>query len=181
MDTNFDKSIHSPPLKTQKLSFATQVFLRVLASAATVAAAWVVFTTSQTAVVYGIQVDARYSYSSAFKFLAYANVVASAFSLLSLFLVFVLARTPLHSTHFFHFFLHDLSMAVLLMAACSATTAIGYVGKYGNSHTGWMPICDQFGRFCNRVIISALLSYLGCAVYLILTIISAKKSQQLGA
>ncbi|KAK4410738.1 CASP-like protein 1F1 [Sesamum angolense] len=181
MAINFDKSLHTPPSKTQKLLFATQVFLRLLAIAATSAAACVMLTTSQTTVVYGIQVDARYSYSSAFKFLAYANVVASVCSLLSLFLAFLLTKTALHSTHFFYFFLHDLTMTVLLIAGCSAATAIAYVGKYGNTHTGWMPICDNFGKFCNRIITSGFLSYVGFAVYLILTIISAKKSQQLGA
>ncbi|KAL0464074.1 UNVERIFIED_CONTAM: CASP-like protein 1F1 [Sesamum latifolium] len=138
-------------------------------------------TTTQTTVLYGIQFDARYSYSPAFKFLAYANVVASVFSLLSLFLAFVLLKTAPNPTHFFYFFLHDLIWTLLLMAGCSAATAIAYVGKYGNNHSGWMPVCDNFGKFCNRIMTSGILSYLGFAVYLILTIISAKKSQQLGA
>ncbi|KAL2515152.1 CASP-like protein [Forsythia ovata] len=40
------------------------------------------------------------------------------------------------------------------MAGCSAGIAIGYLGKYGNSHTGWMPICDHFAKYCQRVTIS---------------------------
>ncbi|KAL0290384.1 UNVERIFIED_CONTAM: CASP-like protein 1F1 [Sesamum calycinum] len=73
MAINFDKSLHTPPSKTLKLPFATQVFLRLLAIAATSAAACVMLTTRQTTVVYGIQVDARYSYSSAFNLCPYSS------------------------------------------------------------------------------------------------------------
>lgn len=65
----------------------------------------------------------------------------------------------------------------LLMAGCAAATAIGYVGKYGNSHTGWMAICDHFSKFCNKLILSIMLSYLSFFFYLCLTIISANRSR----
>lgn len=64
-------------------------------------------------------------------------------------------------------------MMVLVVSACAAATAIGYVGKYGNSHTGWTPICDHFGKFCHRVTTSVAISYLAVLCLLILTIISA--------
>lgn len=70
-------------------------------------------------------------------------------------------------------------MAVVLMAASVAATAIGYVGKYGNSHTGWIAICDHFPKFCNRATLSALFSYLAFIFYLVLTIISANISRQI--
>ncbi|KAG8388122.1 hypothetical protein BUALT_Bualt02G0092900 [Buddleja alternifolia] len=170
----------SPPLiKTHKFVFLTQIFLRILAIAATFAAAWLTITSKETTVVYGIQVDARYSYSPAFKFLALANLIAFGFSVLSLFLVFIAGRKAVNPTYYFYIFLHDLAISLLLIAGCAAATAIAYVGKYGNSHTGWMAICDHFAKFCNRVKASAMLSYLAFAFYLILTIISACNSRRI--
>lgn len=65
----------------------------------------------------------------------------------------------------------------LLMAGCSSATAMGYLGKYGNSHAGWMPICGYFDKYCNRITIAVALSYIGFLFYFFLTIISASKSR----
>ena len=70
-------------------------------------------------------------------------------------------------------------MVALLMAGCAAATAIGYVGKYGNSHSGWIAICDNFGKFCDKVTISVMLSYFAFGFYLFLTIISATMSRHI--
>ncbi|KAL5979199.1 hypothetical protein ACLOJK_019097 [Asimina triloba] len=45
-------------------------------------------------------------------------------------------------------------MMGMVIGATSAGTAVAYVGLYGNSHTGWAAICDRFGKFCDRIIIS---------------------------
>ncbi|XP_059645044.1 CASP-like protein 1F1 [Cornus florida] len=178
MDGIESKVMKNPHPKTHKLFMAAQFSFRILAIVTTLAAAWTMFTSKQSVVVYGIAVDARYSYSSAFKFFAFANLIACIFSVLSLFLVFVLGRKGSDATNFFYMFLHDLVMMTLVMAACAAATAIGYVGRYGNSHTGWMAICDNFAKFCDRVTVSVVLSYLSFIFYLFLTIISASKSRQ---
>ncbi|XP_057767577.1 CASP-like protein 1F2 [Salvia miltiorrhiza] len=168
----------SPP---SSKSHATQIFLRILAIGTTLSAACLMFTNKQATVVYGIPVDARYTYSPAFKFFAFANIVAFALSLLSLILVFLMGRKAASSTHYFCLFLHDLIITTLLMAALAASWAIAYVGKFGNSHTGWIQICDHFGKFCNRGIASTLLGFLGVIIYLILTIVSANQSRQIRA
>ncbi|KAG8379485.1 hypothetical protein BUALT_Bualt07G0093400 [Buddleja alternifolia] len=174
MATAVDKSF-----KTHKKFVLTQISFRFMCIGATLAATWIMFTTKQTALVYGIQVDARYSYSPAFKFLAVANLIACAFSVLSLFLAFVMGNKAVDSTHYFYLFLHDLVMTLLLMAGCAAATAIGYVGRYGNSHSGWIAICGYFDKFCNKATIATMLSYIATLLYLTLTIISAKKSNQI--
>lgn len=69
------------------------------------------------------------------------------------------------------------AVTTLLMAACAAASAIGLVGKFGNSHVGWMAICNDFGRFCDRIIVAVTLSYLAFLVHLLLTVISANKSR----
>lgn len=71
------------------------------------------------------------------------------------------------------------SILSLALAGCAAATAIGYVGKYGNRHSGWSPICDQFGEFCKRVTNAVIFAYLAVLFLLMLTIISASKSRQI--
>ncbi|XP_047938455.1 CASP-like protein 1F1 [Salvia hispanica] len=162
-------------------SHKIQILLRILAIATTLSAACIMITNKQVKVVYGIQVDARYSYSPAFKFYAFANIVASALAILSLIVVLLMGRKAVHSAHYFGLFLHDLIVTVLLMAGLGAAMGIAYVGKYGNSRSGWMPICDHFGKFCNRGVVSVVLGFMGFFVYLFLTIISANQSRKIPA
>ncbi|KAG9144207.1 hypothetical protein Leryth_021871 [Lithospermum erythrorhizon] len=122
--------------KTHKLSFVAQIFLRVLVIVTTIVASWLILTSKQTVVVYGITADASYKYSSAYKFFAYANLIACVFSVLSLLLVaFIIGNNKrFNQSKYFYLFLHDLLLTVLLMAGCAAATAIGYLAKYGNNH-----------------------------------------------
>ncbi|KAL9422771.1 hypothetical protein AB3S75_034949 [Citrus x aurantiifolia] len=166
---------HHQPLKYQKRFHVAQICLRILAIATALAATWVILTSKQHLVIFGIPFDARYSYSSAFKFFAFANVAASAFSLLSLLYLLIVPA------NYFLLFLHDLFTMSLLLAGCAAATAVGYIGRYGNEHIGWMAICEQFGKFCNKVTASVILSYLSFLCLLVLTIISASRSRQFQA
>ncbi|XP_042058947.1 CASP-like protein 1F1 isoform X2 [Salvia splendens] len=172
-------AISKDNLNTPKSHYASQIFLRILAIATTLSAACLMITNKQATLIFGIQVVARYSYSPAFKFYAFANIAAFALSVLSLIAVFLMERKPLNSTFYFCLFLHDLTVTVLLMAGLGAAMAIAYVGKFGNSHSGWMQICDHFGKFCNRVIASSVVGFLGLFVYLILTIVSANQSRKI--
>ncbi|KAB2633117.1 CASP-like protein [Pyrus ussuriensis x Pyrus communis] len=179
MASTGSKFQQNPPLKTQKIFLGVQIFMRTATMTATLAATWVMVTNKQSSQIIGIEFDARYYYSPTFKFFAYANAVVSAFCLLSLFLVFLIHRHGSNPTNYFILFLHDLVMLCLLMAGCSAATAIGYVGQYGNSHSGWAPICDHFGKFCKRGTDSVVLSYLSLVFLLMLTISSATKSRKI--
>lgn len=42
-------------------------------------------------------------------------------------------------------------MALLLDSSISACLAVGLVGKNGNTHAGWLPICEQVPKFCDHV------------------------------
>ncbi|KMT10888.1 hypothetical protein BVRB_5g113030 [Beta vulgaris subsp. vulgaris] len=154
-----------------------QIGLRVSALVTSIAATSIVFTSKQTTLVFGIQMDAKYTYSSAFKFFAFTTAIASLFSFLSLGFTFILRRVVSSKTkyHFF-FFMHDLVIMSVLLAGCAAATAIGYVGQYGYEHAGWMPICDHFPTFCHKVTASVVLAYFSLIFFFFLTIISATKS-----
>ncbi|GFZ08020.1 hypothetical protein Acr_19g0009570 [Actinidia rufa] len=178
MDGVEAKTMQNPPLKTHKYSLGCQICLRLLASVASLAAVWIMRTSNQSLVLYGIHMDAKYSYSSAFKFFAVANLIACSFSVKSLFAAVILARKCSNPNKFFYLFLHDLIVMTLVMAACAAATAIGVVARNGNVHTGWIAICDNFVRFCHRITISVTLSYVSFVLYLLLTIISANKARK---
>ncbi|KAB5525189.1 hypothetical protein DKX38_022938 [Salix brachista] len=180
MANNEAKFSKNQPWKTKKLFFVTQIFSRIVAMAASSASSWLMITSKQVIDIAGIVLDARYSYSPEFKFLAYTNIVAGCFSLLSLLFLVLVARQGSNPTHYFFLFLHDLALMSLIIGGCAAATAIGFLGKHGNGHTGWMKICDHFGRFCNTVTVSVILSYLSLICLLILTITSASKSRKMG-
>ncbi|KAK6920462.1 Casparian strip membrane protein domain, partial [Dillenia turbinata] len=178
MDGLQEKNLRNPTQKTQKMFHASQMVLRILAILSTSASCWIMVTSKQTADVFGIQMDAKYSYASAFKFCAFANAVVCAFSVISLVTTFFLSRPKSDSTNYFLLFMHDLIMMSLVLAGTSAGTAIGYVGKYGSSHAGWLAICHSFDKFCDRVTLSLVFSYTAFLLYLILTVITANKSRQ---
>ncbi|KAJ8559765.1 hypothetical protein K7X08_003823 [Anisodus acutangulus] len=173
------KNMQSPPLKPYKCLLGTQILLRILATAFTLASTWILLTSKQTVTVFGLEMDARYSYSPIFKFFALANMIGCAFSVLSLFLAFVVGHKGLDPKNSFYMFLHDLIVLALLLAGCAAATAVGYVGKYGEMHSGWMPICEHVSKFCHKVTSSVMLSYFAVLFYLCLAIISANQSRQI--
>ncbi|KAJ0798513.1 putative casparian strip membrane protein [Helianthus annuus] len=86
----------------------SQVSLRLAAAAASIAAACLMLNSRQSKVLFGTNLDARYTYSPAFKFFTMMNVVACVFSVFSLLPVFVLSRKLSNSLNYFFLFLHDL-------------------------------------------------------------------------
>ncbi|KAF3438513.1 hypothetical protein FNV43_RR21275 [Rhamnella rubrinervis] len=179
MSTIESKFQTNPPLKIQKVFLGAQICLRILVTASTLAATWIIITSKQSTQIIGMTFDVRYSYSTAFKFFALANAIVCVFSVLSLILVLLLRHQCSNPANYFFLFLHDLFMVSLVLAGCAAATAIGYVGRYGNSHSGWSPICDHFGNFCKRVTNSVIFSYLAVLFLLMLTIMSVSKSRQI--
>ncbi|XP_042497838.1 CASP-like protein 1F1 isoform X2 [Macadamia integrifolia] len=157
----------------EKYRMIPQVLLRTLVIACTLAAACLLFTSKQTTIVYGISFDASYSYEPSSLFFGYANVAACALTLLSLAICcFIHQRWA-----YFFLFLHDLVVLTVLMAACAGSTAVGQIGRNGNTHSSWMPICDHFAKFCTRVATSVAFSYLAVLMFFALTVLSALRIQ----
>ncbi|KAM3247427.1 CASP-like protein 1F1 [Capsicum annuum] len=173
------KSIENSPMKSQKYFMCAQIFLRILATSFTLTAACIIFNSNQTVTVFTVETEARYTYSPSLKFFAYANIIVCAFSIFSLFLASIIGRNGLHPNKYFCLFVHDMIMMSVLLAGCASATTIGYVGKYGEMHSGWMPICDSVAKFCHKMIASVIFSYFGVIFYLCLTILSANQSRNI--
>eukprot|EP01018_Ginkgo_biloba_P017212 Gb_26814 [translate_table: standard] len=139
------------------------IFFRLLALVATLAAALVMATSNQTLnTPIGRWITANYHYSPAFMFFVVANTIACGYSLLSIVLNSIANVIKWRSFAFTRciLILCDLIMAVLLSSGASAATAIGHVGLKGNSHVGWNEFCSFYVRFCAHVggaIVSSLI------------------------
>ncbi|KAL5718862.1 hypothetical protein ACHQM5_011722 [Ranunculus cassubicifolius] len=169
----------TPSPSSQKGFLIAEVLLRTFGLAATMVGTALMATDNQTIQFFGIEMEAKYSYATALKFYVAANSAASFVSLLSLFALIYYVRLD-KSCHcqkkFYTIFLLDLTVVVCVVSGSSAASTIAYMGKYGNSHAGWMPICDHFGKWCNKVLASLLSSYAAAFLYLVLTIWSAWKA-----
>eukprot|EP01018_Ginkgo_biloba_P017215 Gb_12158 [translate_table: standard] len=110
--------------------------LRLLAVAATLAAAILMATDNQAISIAMGSVRATYHYSPAFIFFVVANAIACCYSMLSLIHSIInVITSPSRSPFsiFMHFFFDLIIAAMLLAAACAAGT-IAYLGIRGNSH-----------------------------------------------
>ncbi|XP_022883700.1 CASP-like protein 1F1 [Olea europaea var. sylvestris] len=144
-----------------------------LAIAGTLATTRLTLTSKQTVVVFRIIVDARYSYSSSFNsiFVYYFHpwLQSCGFKKLLLRLSARLGFEIVRPT----------ILTMLLMSGCTAAIAIGYLGKYGNNHTGWIGICDHFTKYCSRIMLSVMLSFICVMFYLFLTVNSVNVSRKI--
>jgi uncharacterized protein (TIGR01569 family) len=61
---------------------------------------------------------------------------------------------------------------MLLTSSVSAALAVAHVGKKGNSHAGWLPICGQVPKFCNQVTGALIAGLIAAIIYLLLFIFS---------
>ncbi|KAL6011722.1 hypothetical protein ACLOJK_002186 [Asimina triloba] len=169
----------NPTKKAATTLVFIQVSLRLLAFAAAIAATLVTTMSKETVVIFGLTVEAKYSYSPAFKFFAAGNAIASAYALLSApFASILSSRASVRNSDFF-LFLFDLMVMGLLISSVSAATATGYLSKKGNSHTGWAPVCDHLEKYCEKVASSIFCSVAAAILYFLIVLASALKAKQI--
>ncbi|XP_057460533.1 CASP-like protein 1C1 [Actinidia eriantha] len=143
------------------------LLLRVLALGSTFAAAVVMATSHEKANMFGVRFEAKYSHTPAFKYFLVANVVGSVYSFLVLFL-------PAESLLWRSVVALDVVMTMLLTSGVSAALAIAYVGKKGNSHAGWLPICGPVENYCHHVRGALASGFVAVLIYMILLLYSIK-------
>ncbi|GJN38247.1 hypothetical protein PR202_gb27272 [Eleusine coracana subsp. coracana] len=152
---------------------AVRVVLRAVTAAAAGVAA-VVMATSQEmsdAFVFGFQMEAKFQYSPSLVFFVIANAVACAYSLLALIV-------PLESPAARFVLMADVIVSMLLSGAIGAAAAVSDLGKNGNSHAFWQPICGLVETFCQHVggaLISSLVAVILCFLALIYSIYALTK------
>ncbi|MCD7448800.1 hypothetical protein HAX54_046646 [Datura stramonium] len=139
--------------------------LRLLALGASVAAIIIMVTSHDSAQVLGMTFEAKFANTPTFKYFVGVNILASGYSLIVLFFPTknLLGRILL---------ITDIIMTLLLDSSISACLAISEVGKKGNSHAGWLPICGQVPKFCDRVAGSLIAGFAASILYFLLLLFS---------
>ncbi|KAI0488154.1 CASP-like protein 1C1 [Dendrobium catenatum] len=137
------------------------ILLRLMAMAAVIAAAVVMATSHETTTYFNLTLKADFTQTPSFKFFLIANCIAALYSLLALFAswTFIPPRWVM---------VFDVMIAMLLTSAMAAALAIAQIGKKGNQHAGWLPICDQVPKYCNHVMGALISGFVGLLFYTII-------------
>jgi uncharacterized protein (TIGR01569 family) len=148
-----------------KLHRLISVVLRLAAAGAAAAAAIIMVTSHETTSFFGIEMEAKYSYTPSFVFFVVAFAVAFAYSLL------VLLVRP-GSTPSRLVLLSDVIVGMLLVGAVAAAGAISDIGRNGNTHAGWLPICGQVRAYCGHVMGALIAGFVSLVVYFLIIMYS---------
>ncbi|XP_047339130.1 CASP-like protein 1C1 [Impatiens glandulifera] len=141
--------------------------MRLIALGATISATLVMVTARDSATVLNLTFDAKYTNSPSFEYFVIANAIASAYSLVILFL-------PSKFSFWRLVLILDIVVSVLLDSSISVALAIGYVGKKGNEHAGWLPVCGQVPKFCNHIAGAMASGFVAALLYFVLVIYSLR-------
>jgi uncharacterized protein (TIGR01569 family) len=63
-------------------------------------------------------------------------------------------------------------IGMVLTGAVAATGALAEVGKNGNTHAGWLPICGQVHAYCSRVSGALIAGFAALVLYFLIIMYS---------
>lgn len=63
-------------------------------------------------------------------------------------------------------------MVALTTSAAAAAAAIVYLAHSGNTSANWLPICQQFTDFCQKVSGAVVASFITAAIFTFLIVLS---------
>lgn len=95
-----------------------------------------------------------------YRFFVIAKAIGGVYSLVLLFIPTTILRRL--------FLALDMVVTMLLAVSVAAAVAVGEVGRNGDYHAGWPPICDQVPKFCNHVMGALILGFFGVCVHIFL-------------
>ncbi|XP_050213835.1 CASP-like protein 1C2 [Mercurialis annua] len=144
------------------------ILLRLVALAATVVAIVVMVRSHDSATVLNLTFTAKYNNTPAFKYFAIIEGIASVYTAIVILLCSkgILDRLVI---------ILDMVITVLLTSSISAALAIAEVGKKGNSHAGWLPVCGQVPEFCDQATIALVAGFVAAILYFLLLLCSLHK------
>ncbi|CAH8391779.1 unnamed protein product [Eruca vesicaria subsp. sativa] len=161
--------------RTPLMNLKVQLAMRVLTIGAALASMALMITNREVASVYGIAFEAKYSDSSAFRYLVDAYIAIAAVTVFTLAWACLAVRS---GGLIFALFFVDLLTTLTAISAFSASMSEGFIGKYGNTHAGWLPICGYVHNYCNRVTLSLALSFVCFLLLFVLTILTASAARR---
>ncbi|KAK4477295.1 hypothetical protein RD792_016510 [Penstemon davidsonii] len=157
------------------LFIIAQYILRVFVIAFTLAGAIITATAYESVNVFGIVMDAKYTYSTAFRFKVVADSVVCGLSVLSVVILNALNSPKSNPKNYFYLFLHDLVSLLLLVSGCSSGLAIGFVALFGQQKRGWIPICFRVQQYCLKTTVGIVSTFIAVVCLHLLVVLSAYK------
>ncbi|KAK4762143.1 hypothetical protein SAY87_030027 [Trapa incisa] len=145
---------------------------RLSAMVAALAAAAAMGTSDQTLPFFTqfFQFEASYDDLPTFQFFVIAMAIVAGYLLLSLpFSIATIVRPFAVCPRMLLLFLDTVALT-LTTAAGASGAAIVYLAHNGNQGANWLPICQQFGDFCQKVSGAVVASFI--AAFLILLVVS---------
>ncbi|KAL1805607.1 hypothetical protein ACET3Z_028675 [Daucus carota] len=125
----------------------------------------VTLTTHDSRHVLNLTFKASYSNAPTLRYFVIANAIASGYSIIVLFI-------PSKNSLWKFVLISDLIVTSMLVSSISAALGVAQIGKKGNSHAGWLPICDQVPKFCDRLTGALIAGFVAPILYLLLVLFS---------
>ncbi|KAM0899284.1 hypothetical protein ACQ4PT_021402 [Festuca glaucescens] len=112
---------------------------------------------------------AQFKDTPVFVYFVVANAIASLYNLVVVLVMRRLVQGRVQRL------VHMIDMVIMVLLATGATTAasMAELGKNGNLHAHWNPVCNKFGSFCTRGGVSIVSSFVGVALMLAMNLLSA--------
>ncbi|KAJ9565832.1 hypothetical protein OSB04_001798 [Centaurea solstitialis] len=140
------------------------LLLRGVALVATIVAVIVMVNSHDSATVLGMTFQAKYNNSPTLKYFLIVSIVTAVYSVVALFVPPKKSWRPV--------LVFDLIVTSFLISSFSAAVGVGQLGKEGNSHAGWLPICGQVPKFCNHITAALIAGFVSVIVYFVLLLYS---------
>ncbi|XP_073053835.1 CASP-like protein 1 [Primulina eburnea] len=176
-----------PQMKTSGDAVPTRYFallevvLRFLLFASALVAVLVIVTSKQTELVpispfppFPLALrDAKFNQSPAYIYFVAALSVTGLYAVISTLLSFYsLLKPGCFTKALSHFVIIDVLLLGIVASATGAAGAVAYIGLKGNSHAGWMKVCNIYDKICRHFGASVALSLFGSIVLVLLVLLS---------
>ncbi|KAM0951085.1 putative casparian strip membrane protein [Dioscorea sansibarensis] len=168
----------SPPPPPFNL-FGLDLFLRLALFATTLVSVILMVVSKQTKYFgapfsrFLIVLDAKFVYSPALIYFVAAISTACLYSIISgAISAYGVFRPSPANKFLFHLATLDALMLGVVASATGAVAAVAYLGLRGNSHVGWVKVCNIYTKFCSFVASSVAISLASTIILLILLTVS---------
>jgi len=153
--------------------------LRVLLFASTLVSVVVMVTSKQTKLIQvtgfpvRVPIAAKFQDSPAFIYFVVALSLACLYSILTTIVSFLALLKPGCGIKWLlHFVIIDVVLFGIVSSATGAAGGVAYIGLKGNSHVGWLKVCNRFDKFCQHIGGSVLTSLVASVTLLLLVLLS---------
>ncbi|WCJ24424.1 CASP-like protein 1B2 [Euphorbia peplus] len=118
---------------------------------------------------------AKFQHTPAFIFFVIANAMASFHNLVTIALQIFASKIDYKGLRTVTTAILDMMIVALISGGVNAAVFMAELGKKGNSHARWNPICDKFGSYCDHGGVAIISSFVGLVLMLIISTLSIIK------